>query len=263
MIRKIPVNQLAIYDWDQIIPKDEAINLYENVPQHFSRTLIAGNTGCGKTTVLLTLLYKYMHYEAVFLYYKNRTEDKYQAFTIFIEEINKRRRAERKKKASKLGLSEDEVNEPKDILLYVAHDLNDVLELSRFEEDKELRDMTKIAVFDDFLNEKDQKIVSDYMIYSRKLKFSCFYLGQTIHKVPQVIRSNCSDMIFFKHPKRELNELYKSYGGVLGKDDFEKLFNLATSKKHGFLYIRVNAPSDDMYRIGFSDPVPLEDDDED
>lgn len=251
------MNGLPIFNWDSLIPRDEAINLYDNVPQHFSRVLIAGNSGAGKTTVLLTLLYKYMHYDALFLYYKNKTEEKYEVFRIFIEEVNNQRKAERKRQAELLDIDESQVTEPKDILLYIAHDLNDVIPLSNFEDNDELRNMTKIVVFDDFLNEKDQKIISDYMIYSRKLRCTCFYLGQTLHKVPQVIRSNCTDLILFKHPKRELNEIYKSYGGVLDKEDFVKIFNIATSNKHGFLYIRINAPYEDMYRIGLSDPVEI------
>lgn len=251
-------DKLPIIDFDTIIPKDKAINEFENVPQAYFRLVISGASGTGKTNLLLNMILNYMYFDALYIYYKNINEDKYQVLNNMIKVINEELAIERRKIADAKGLDYGDVIDPKDKIIHIGHKIEDIIPLKTFEEDANLRAMQKIIVIDDFLAEKEQSVIENYYIYSRKLNFSCVYIGQTFHSIPKVIRSNSSDVIFMKHPKREVGEISKTYSGVLDSLQFRKLFMECTSDDYGFIYIRPNSKPDDMFRCGFSYPKKFE-----
>lgn len=260
-------NALPINNIDDFFQDIEGINLYDNVPQAPFRLVVSSSSGAGKTNIVLNLLKDYLYYDYLILCYKNVNEPKYQFFRDFITAINRKilESHEEYSKENKIHIKLVSSDPAKyglksPIQLYVYHDLSHLPHLKYFEQDPKLRSLQKIIVIDDFQNEKDQDVVKDYFIYSRKLNFSCIYISQTFHKTPQVIRSNASDIILLKHPKREISTLAQTLGNHLSNDQFKELMKRATSKKYGFLYIRTNAIDDDMFRIGFSDPVKVEDD---
>lgn len=264
-------NALPINNIDDFFQDIEGINLYDNVPQTPFRLVVSSSSGAGKTNIVLNLLKDYLYYEYLILCYKNVNEPKYQFFRDFIGAVNRRILEEHEEYSKEnnvhieiLASDPGKYGLKRPIQLYVYHELDHLPHLKYFEQDEQLKALQKIIVIDDFQNEKDQDVVKDYFIYSRKLNFSCIYISQTFHKTPQVIRSNASDIILLKHPKREINTLAQTLGGHLSNEQFRELMNRATSKKFGFLYIRTTASeADDMFRIGFSDPVKIEDDSDD
>lgn len=263
-------NTLPINNIDDFFQDIEGINLYDNVPQTPFRLVVAANSGAGKTNIVLNLLKDYLYYDYLILCYKNQTEPKYQFFRDFIDAVNRRILEEHEEYSREhnvhikiLASDPGKYGLKRPIQLYVYHELEHLPHLKYFEQDEQLKALQKIIVIDDFLNEKDQDVVKDYFIYSRKLNFSCIYISQTFHKTPQVIRSNASDIILMKHTRREVKTLAQTLGGHLSSEEFEELMNRATGKKFGFLYIRTAATADDMFRIGFSDPVKIEDDSDD
>lgn len=259
-IKRVPTNTIKIRNIDELLPESKAPNLNPNVPQHFSHTIICGQTGCGKTTVVANLLTNpdVMYWDELHLYYKTQGEDKYDFLRIYVEEYNAAMAEERQRIADELGVDVRDVKEPKYKYLYTAHDLNDVIPVETIMSIPDVRQRVKIIVFDDFVSEKNQSVIQDYYILSRKLRCSCYYLTQRMHDVPKVIRSNSANIIVFNQPKRELGEIYKSFGGVLDRDDFYYLFDLATAQDNGFLYIRTRSKPEDRYRVMFSDPVEIE-----
>lgn len=263
-------NALPINNIDDFFQDIEGINLYDNVPQTPFRLVVASGSGAGKTNIVLNLLKDYLYYDYLILCYKNVNETKYQFFQDFIAAINRKiidshEQYSKENKIHKKLVSSDPAKYglKNPIQLFVYHDLSELPPLQYFEQDPNLIQLQKMVVIDDFLNEKDQDVVKDYYIYSRKLNFSCIYISQTYHKTPQVVRSNASDVILMKHPKREISQLAQSLGNHLSPEQFRELMHAATSRKFGFLYIRTNGVDDDMFRIGFSDPVKIADDSSD
>jgi len=259
-IRHIPTNSIEIRNIDDLIPKDKAPNLNPNVPQHFSHSIICGQTGCGKTTVVANLLTNpdVMYWDELHVYYKTQGEDKYEFLRIYIEEYNRLMAEERKKRADELGVDVKEIKEPRDKYLYMAHNLGDVIPVDVIMNSPEIKQRVKIVIFDDFISEKNQSVIKDYYILSRKLRCSCYYLTQRMHDVPRVIRANSANIIVFSQTRRELAEIYRSFGGVIDKDEFYRLFDYATAEDNGFLYIRTTSKPEDRFRIKFSDPVEIE-----
>lgn len=260
-------NALPINNIDDFFQDIEGINLYDNVPQTPFRLVVSSSSGAGKTNIVLNLLKDYLYYDYLILCYKNVNEPKYQFFRDFIEAVNRRILESHEQYSREYNVHIEIVSSDpaqfglkSPIQLYVYHELEHLPHLKYFEQDKKLRMLQKIIVIDDFQNEKDQDVVKDYFIYSRKLNFSCIYISQTFHKTPQVVRSNASDIILLKHPKREISTLAQTLGNHLSNEQFKELMKRATSKKYGFLYIRTAAEADDMFRIGFSDPVKIEED---
>ena len=59
---------------------------YTFMPNDTFRMLICGNSGSGKTNLLLHMLLSLLSYDEIFLYAKNLDQEKYQ---ILIDEMNK------------------------------------------------------------------------------------------------------------------------------------------------------------------------------
>ena len=138
---------------------------YSFMPNDTFRMLICGNSGSGKTNLLLHMLLSLLCYDEIFLYAKNLNQEKHQ---ILIDEMNK---ISRETGYDVMKVSNDAIIPIKD---------------AGYEDNQ------KLVIFDDYVCEKNQREIVDYFIQGRHKNCSVIYLTQSFYKTPRDIRLNCS-----------------------------------------------------------------------
>ena len=89
----------------------------------------------------------------------------------------------------------------------------------------------KLVVFDDFLCEKQNRLI-DYFIRGRDKNCSVIYLSQSFYKTPKDIRLNCSHFCLFDaQDTREASAITKQLG--IRPEQYES----ATREPYPFLYV--------------------------
>lgn len=209
---------LKIINYNDIIKQtneEDVLKFTQNpelLPQHPFRAIVFGASGSGKSNLLLNLLTKGINFTKLYLYAPDLTEDKYMYLIKHFSEIEKTTNTE---------------------ILYLGTSIKDIVSVDELDKNE-----MNVVVFDDFLNAKNQDIVNDYMIRSRKKNTSVFYLAQVFHKIPKTIRDNSNYMFLFGvSSNRELNNISYTMASDLDIKDFKKIYIKATSIPYGFLMI--------------------------
>jgi len=101
-----------------------------------------------------------------------------------------------------------------------------------------------IIILDDLLGSdvftrKTKSVSTNAMIKNRHMGVNFAVLVQSIRAVPKTIRMNCSifQLAAFKNKKIILSDIYEEVSNVIGIDEFEMLYDHATSAKYGSLII--------------------------
>jgi hypothetical protein len=91
----------------------------------------------------------------------------------------------------------------------------------------------------DAFTRKTKSTLVNAMIKNRHMGICFALLVQSIRAVPKNIRLNCSvfQLATFKNKKMILDDIYEEISNVIGIDDFEELYDYATSKPYGSLII--------------------------
>ena len=179
--------------------------LYPCMPKQTFRMLLVGPSGCGKTNLLIHLLSKpLIFYDCIYLYAKNIEQDKYQDLIKDFIPISK-----------EVGY---------DVIQYSNDKITPVKELDN--------ESQKVIIFDDYVCEKNQNSIVDYLIQGRHKNCSVIYLSQSFYKTPKDIRLNCSHFCIYDVPsKNEIGLITRELGVI--KEQYEK----ATNKPFSFLYV--------------------------
>ena len=181
--------------------------LHSFMPNDTFRMLICGNSGSGKTNLLIHMLIDpLLYYDKIYLYAKYLDQEKYQNL---IKEMNE--------------ASNEEVGYN---IMEVSNDA--IFPIS----DLDCKDNQKIIIFDDYVCEKNQRQTVDYFIQGRHKNCSVIYLSQSFYKTPRDIRLNCSHYCIYEFPSSRERNMISSELGV-DKEKFKK----ATKKKYDFLYV--------------------------
>lgn len=160
-----------------------------HMPKDTFRRLICVNLGSRKTKLLYHMLMKpLVYYDQIHLYAKNLEQDKYQNMMSKFNEISKA-----------VGY---------DVLVCSNDEIIPIENLMENESQK-------IVIFDDFICEKNQKLLVDYFIRGRHKNCSVIYLSQSFYKTLKDIKLNCSH-----------------FAGV-NKDQYKR----ATEEPFSFLYV--------------------------
>ena len=135
--------------------------LYPYMPSDTFRMLICGNSGSGKTNLLVHMLKKpLLCYDEIYLYVRNLEQDKYKSLI------------------EKMGQLSYEVGY--DILNVSNDEITPVTEMG-------YEDNQKIVIFDDYVCDKNQRQIVDYFIQGRHKNCSVIYLSQSFYKTPKDI----------------------------------------------------------------------------
>ena len=198
--------------------KEEFLNKHVLAPLWPFRLLICGESGCGKTNLLMNLIYNYLYYNKIYIYAKDLTESKYQILQDFFEEVNE--------------TMKDKTGEDFQVSTF-SSSKDDIVNVDDL--DKEYQNL---IIFDDFVTEVDQYLIIDLFIRSRKKNCSLIYLTQSYFSTPKDIRLQCNYFIFYNiSNERELSEIQRDHCLDINKDTFKKYFNKATLEPYNFFLI--------------------------
>lgn len=180
--------------------------LYQFMAKDTFRLLICGNSGSGKMNLLCHILQApLVYYDQIHLYAKNLDQDKYISL---IHEMN--------------GISKEVGYD----VLKVSND--QILPVAELPNSKS----QKIVIFDNFVTEKNQKPIIDYVIQGHHKNCSVIYLTQSYYSCPKSIRISCSHFCLYNFPSnRERNLISQELW--IDKNQYVK----ATSKPFSFCYV--------------------------
>jgi hypothetical protein len=183
------------------------------------RSLVSGRSGTGKTNLLVSLILTgQIKFEHLYMYVRDPTQSKYQLLLHWIQSLEDQYEAENGTRKAFATV----VTNPEQIVPVDEVD-NGVLNL---------------AIFDDMLMEKNQKLIEDYFIRGRHRNLNCFYLTQDYHLTSSTIRKQCEYFaIFGVSSKAELVQLAKDHSLEYDFHQFKDLLNKATNPKTNFMLI--------------------------
>ena len=198
---------MEIPNYDTNTKNKKYKQLYDSMPNDTFRMLICGSSGCGKTNTLFHMLIEpLLYYDEIHLYAKNLEQEKYQNLINIMNDMSR-----------KNGYNYD--------IMTVSND--EIIPIKNLP----YEDNQKIIIFDDYVCEKNQRDIVDYLIQGRHKNCSVIYLSQSFYKTPKDIRLNCSHYCIFDVPTRERNMLSSELG--VEKEQFKK----ATKKQYDFIYV--------------------------
>ena len=198
---------MEIPNYDVDIKNKKFKQLYSFMPNDTFRMLICGNSGSGKTNLLYHMLIEpLLYYDKIYLYAKNLEQEKYQNL---MKEMNEA-------SSEEAGYNVMEVSN--DAIIPIK--------------DLDNEDNQKLIIFDDYVCEKNQRQIVDYVIQGRHKNCSVIYLSQSFYKTPRDIRLNCSHYCIYEFPSSRERNMISSELGV----DKEKL-KKATKKPFSFMYV--------------------------
>ena len=188
------------------------------------RCLIAGNSGSGKTGTLLNLIYNMPDtFEEIIICCKSKHEPLYE----FLE---------------------DKYSKDKSIKImeFNADGLPDI--------DKMDKEKQRLLIYDDLVNEKDQKGICESFIRARKKNCSLCYLTQSYYAVPKMIRNNLTYIIVKQLSSlKNLTLIMREYSLGVDKKDMKDMYDDATRDKQGFLMLDLEGDKDKRFRSGFNE----------
>lgn len=185
------------------------------------RAAICGRSGCGKTSVMLNLLYhpQGLRYCNIYLFCKTLQQPKYVHLCNVFKWVSRVRLF-----TSTEGITP--VNNMK------PH---------------------SIAIFDDVTTENQTEIRNIYST-GRHKNIDCFYLTQTYTAIPKhLLRDNLNLIVLFKQDKRNIRNVYDDHvSGDMDFNTFLRMCSIAWSEAYAFLVIAKDEPlNKGRYRRGF------------
>ena len=113
----------------------------------------------------------------------------------------------------------------------------------------------KLVIFDDLCLVKNQKVIEEFFIRSRKLNISCMYLTQSYYASPKNIRINCQYVILKKiDSQRDLRTLLSEYSLNIELDQLVSLYTECTVEKLDWLMIAMEHAPNDRFYLNY-DPI--------
>jgi len=195
------------------------------------RAIICGPSNCGKTNLLLNLLYNPngLSFQNIYLYSKSRYQAKYQELESVLSLI------------PEIGYFPFDDNES-------VIPPNDAKENSIF-------------IFDDVACEKQQHIRA-YFCMGRHKNVDSFYLAQTYTRIPKhLVRDNANLLVLFRQDFTNLKHIY--YDHVNTDMSFNKFCEMCQhcwnlSNYNCIVIDKTRDLNDGRYRIGFDEYIIVE-----
>jgi hypothetical protein len=182
--------------------------------------LISGHSGCGKTNLLLNLIYDLLFWDNLYIYAKDLEEH------LYVDLV------ENCEKASSIEEFDYEFE----------NDLTNAKSIDEMD-----RSSHNLVVFDDFCTDApSMNKIKEYFIRGRKMNCTCIFISQDYFSVPKIIRLQCSYFCMFKsRDDREILDIHKTHNCGMTKDEFKIIFKEATSQNYNFLCIDKRQPACD------------------
>jgi ABC-type dipeptide/oligopeptide/nickel transport system ATPase component len=187
------------------------------------RMLIVGNSGSGKTSTLLNLIYNMPDtFEEIIIVCKSKSEPLYE----FLE---------------------DKYAKDKSIKIIEFKDgLPDI--------DKMNKEQQRLLIYDDLVNEKNQTAICESFIRARKKNCSLCYLTQSYYQVPKMIRANLTYIIIKQLSSlKNLTMIMREYALGVDNKKLKEMYDDSTENKMGFLMLDLEGEPSKRFRSGFDE----------
>ena len=193
------------------------------------RMLICGNSGSGKTSTLMNLIYNMPDtFEEIIICCKSKAEPLYE----YLEDKFKKDKSVKIMEFGKDGLPD----------------------IDKF--DKETQ---RLLVFDDLVNEKDQKQICEAFIRGRKKMCSLIYLSQSFYATPKLIRNNLTYIIIKQLSSlKNLRMIMNEYSLGVDKKQMKEMYDDSTRDRMGFLMLDLEGDKEKRFRSGFDEYYEVE-----
>ena len=220
-------------------------------PKNF-RMLIVGESGCGKTCLLMRLLLQpgLLNYDKLYVFAKSLYQIQYQVLEAGLKnqlpKVDIIKLLNSTKLCNKKGVDFNEVAEawymdnikhkikPSHIECEFHADGNEIPDPRDL--DKSIRNL---IVFDDIMTDKKQTPAENYYTRGRSANCDCIYLSQNYIELPlHTIRTNANFMIFFKSDPGVVETLFSKFARVdMSLQQFREICNKAWEEDYGYLVI--------------------------
>lgn len=197
---------LPIQNLDHVCEQKRKCQKHGDLFPSSLRTLICGPSNCGKSNVMLSMLFDKngLKFQNVYVYSKSLYQPKYE----FLKKVLK------------------------NIVNYFPYNENEAI--TNTEDAKE----HSIFIFDDVACCSQEKI-REYFAMGRHKLVDVFYLCQTYTRIPKhLIRDNANFLILFKQDDLNLKHIYQEHvGGDMSFDQFKLICSNCWNNKYDFLTI--------------------------
>lgn len=240
---------------------------HESFPENF-RMLVVGQSGAGKTAILMQLLLTpdLLNYDKLYVFARSLHQPEYQCLIEgFDNQLHKsdilnmlnvgnlitEKESSIEELALGLRLDNDEQGIPPSTLQGEFYNSPDMIP-DPTNLDKSVR---SLMVFDDIMTDKKQITAENYYTRGRSSNCDSIYLSQNYTHLPlHTIRTNANFMIFFKSSPLVVEQLHRNFTSVdMTICKFKELCKKYWSEKFGYIVIDLSRDYDSglKYRNSF------------
>lgn len=129
-----------------------------------------------------------------------------------------------------------------------------LMERMNYEEPKNIPRPSHVLIIDDaqgtnVYTNSSTNAMTHLAIKHRHVPVTICFLVQSWTGLPRTLRLNSTQFVLFKTAdKKQLFQMYESFGNLTDWDTFEKMFTYCTDSKNGFLFIDTD-PKEEKYRF--------------
>ena len=226
--------------------------------------LIVVASGCGKTSLLTTLLLEpgFFDYNNLIIFTSTPQQQEYQLlYHGFKNKLTK-------ENIASVLLTQNEFKgvpipilfkryaelhqQTGDITVTLTDKINELTPPEQLNKNKK-----NLIIFDDCITQKNQNVLGSFFNKGRHNSCNSIYLSQSYFDLDRMIRLNSNMLVLFKLSQRNKTDVFNSaVGTIMDKNEFYTLADNVWSKKHSYIVI------DRDREIVFSDifEVPDEED---
>lgn len=229
---------------------------YFLLPSPNCRALIVGESGCGKTNLLLRLLLlpKWLDYENLFIFGKSLHQPEYKLIKSGFDKGYGKNEVLKFLKEGKGNIDLFTKNLPKKTKQKFKVDYyEDSVEIP---DPKDVNNKKKnLFVFDDIMTNSNQSKAEDFYTRGRHNNTSSIYISQNFHKLPrQTIRSNANILILFKLSEKDLRHIYNDFiSNDMDWIEFKEFCNKVWNEPFNYIIInKILPPAKGKYQANFN-----------